>query len=129
SDRTLLGGISTGTAPTGTANPPTTGNAGDIASGTGKSYLPSDFTPVLQSKVAANGMTGKAVSWASSMRLDTFGQPYIGIVVRDNLNDAVGNDLEYYFAHFNGASWQVSRLGYAGTPLYNGQPNYAGLLA
>jgi hypothetical protein len=125
---TLLGNISTATAPTGGSNPPSTGNAGDITSGTGKSYLPTDFTPVLQSNVSANNMTGKAVSWASSMRLDSFGNPYIGIVVRDNLNDAVGNDLEYYFAHFNGSSCQVSRMGYAGNPLYSGQPNYAGLI-
>jgi hypothetical protein len=125
---TLLGNISTATAPTGGGNPPTTGNAGDITSGTGKSYLPTDFTPVLQSNVSANSMVGKAVSWASSMRLDSFGNPYIGIVVRDNLNDAVGNDLEYYFAHFNGSIWQVSRMGYAGNPLYSGQPNYAGLI-
>jgi hypothetical protein len=128
---TQLGGLSTGTAPTGNgANPPVGGNQGDIASGTGVSFLPTDFTRVLQTNVAANNMTGKAVSWASDFELDSSGKPYAGIVVRNNLTDAVGaNTLEYYFAHLIGSTWQVSRLGFGGAPLYSGQPNYAGLIA
>jgi autotransporter-associated beta strand protein len=127
---TLLGGLSTGTAPTGGSNPPTSGNAGDITSGTGKSYLPTDFTPIVKANAVYNGvdLTGKYVGWASSMQLDSAGDPYVGFVVVDNTTGAYGNDLEYYYAHFDGASWQVHRVGYAGLPLYNGQNQYAGLM-
>ena len=136
---TQLGGLSTGTAPTASGgNPPTGGNgAGSIVSGTGASYLPTQFTPVLQENTNYTGvagytnvnMTGKYVGWASSMDLDSSGNPYMGIVAVGNLNGAYGNDLSYYYAHFNGTSWQVSNVGFAGLPLYNGQNQYAGLLA
>ncbi|HZZ26974.1 MAG TPA: BNR-4 repeat-containing protein [Pirellulales bacterium] len=135
----MLGGLSTGTAPTtGGANPPSTGNAGDLASGTGKSYLPTDFTQIAKANgVAADGfnLSGTSsfgagyVGWASSMQLDSSGNPYLGFVVVRNLNGAYGNDLEYDFAHLVGGAWQVSRVGYAGLPLYNSQNQYAGLLA
>ncbi len=126
-----LGGISTGTAPTGSANPPSGGNQGDIVSGTGFSYLPTDFTPIVKANAVYNGidLTGKYVGWASSMQLDSGGKPYIGFVVVDNLTGGYGNNLEYYFAHLVGGSWKVSRVGYAGLPLYNGQNQYAGLMA
>ncbi len=126
-----LGNISTATAPTGSANPPASGNAGDLTSGTGKSYLPTDFTPIVKANANFNGvdLTGKSVGWASSMQLDNTGNPYLGFVVIDNLNGAFGNDLEYYYAHFSGSAWQVDRVGFAGLPLYNGQNQYAGLLA
>ncbi len=128
---TDLGGLSTGTAPTGGSNPPAGGNQGDIASGTGLSYLPTDFTPIVKANTTYNGvnLTGKYVAWATSMQLDSSGDPYLGFVVVDNLTGAYGNNLEYYYAHFNGTTWQVSRVGYAGLPLYNGQNQYAGLLA
>ncbi|HEY2760614.1 MAG TPA: BNR-4 repeat-containing protein, partial [Pirellulales bacterium] len=126
-----LGGLSTGTAPTGGSNPPAAGNSGSILSGSGNSYLPTQFTPIVKANQNFNGvnLTGKYVGWASSMQLDGSGNPYLGFVVVDNLNGAYGNDLEYYFAHFNGAAWQVSRVGYAGLPLYNSQNQYAGLMA
>ena len=128
---TSLGGLSTGTAPTGSANPPAAGNSGSIVSGTGNSYLPTQFTPIVKANQNFNGvnLTGKYVGWATSMQLDSGGNPYLGFVVVDNLNGAYGNDLEYYYAHFTGAAWQVSRVGYAGLPLYNGQNQYAGLMA
>ncbi len=126
-----LGGLSTGTAPTGGSNPPAGGNQGDIVSGTGLSYLPTDFTPIVEANAVYNGvnLTGKYVGWATSMHLDSSGKPYLGFVVVDNLTGAYGNDLEYYYAHLVGNSWQVSRVGYAGYPLYNGQNQYAGLMA
>jgi hypothetical protein len=130
---TSLGGLSTSTAPTGNANPPTTGGntGGDLTSGTGKSYLPTDFTPIVKANQNFNGvnLVGKSVGWASSMQLDQSGDPYLGFVVIDNLNGAYGNDLEYYYAHFNGGAWQVKHVGFAGLPLYNGQNQYAGLMA
>ena len=63
------------------------------------------------------------------MQLDNTGNPYLGFVVIDNLNGAYGNDLEYYYAHLSAGAWQVDRVGFAGLPLYNGQNQYAGLLA
>jgi fibronectin-binding autotransporter adhesin len=127
-----LGGLSTGTAPTGNGgNPPVGGNQGDIASGSGLSYLPTDFTPIVKANAVYNGidLTGKYVGWATSMQLDSSGKPYLGFVVVDNTTGAYGNDLEYYYAHLVGNSWEVSRVGYAGYPLYNGQNQYAGLMA
>ena len=126
-----LGNISTATAPTGSANPPTSGNAGDLPSGTGLSYLPTDFTPIVKANATFNGidLTGKSVGWASSMQIANTGNPYLGFVVIDNLNGGFGNDLEYYYAHFSTGAWHVDRVGFAGLPLYNGQNQYAGLLA
>jgi hypothetical protein len=136
---TLLGGLSTSTAPTGNGgNPPVGGNAGDIASGTGKSYLPTDFTQIAKADgIASDGFNLSSTSpygagyvgWASSMQLDNSGNPYLGFVVVRNLNGGYGNDLEYDYAHFVAGAWQVSRVGYAGLPLYNGQNQYAGLIA
>ena len=127
-----LGGISTGTAPTGNgANPPVGGNQGDIVSGSGLSYLPTDFTPIVKANAVYNGvdLTGKYVGWATSMQLDSSGKPYLGFVVVDNTTGAYGNDLEYYYARLVGSSWQVFRVGYAGYPLYSSQNQYAGLMA
>jgi BNR repeat-containing family member/Dockerin type I domain/PEP-CTERM motif len=137
---TLLGGLSNGTAPTtGGSNPPSTGNTGPIASGSAGnfSYLPTEFTQIAKANGIANGFNLSSTSsfgagyvgWASSMQLDSSGNPYIGFVVVRNLNGAYGNDLEYDYAHFVSGSWQVSRVGYAGLPLYNSQNQYAGLMA
>jgi hypothetical protein len=136
---TELGGLSTGTAPTGNgSNPPTAGNgAGSIHSGTGASYLPTQFTPIVKEDQNFNGFNLSSTSpygagyvgWASSMALDSSGNPYLSFVVVRNLNGDYGNDLEYDYAHFINGSWQVSRVGYAGLPLYNGQNQYAGLMA
>ena len=124
---TTLGGLSTGTAPTTATN----NGAGSVSSGAGSSYLPTQFTPIVKANQNFNGvdLTGKYVGWASSMQLDSSGDPYLGFVVVDNLNGAYGNDLEYYYAHFNGALWKVSRVGFAGLPLYSSQNQYAGLMA
>ena len=123
---TALGGLSTGTPPTTATN----NGAGSLPSGSGNSYLPTQFTPIVKANQNFNGvnLTGKYVGWASSMQLDNNGNPYLGFVVVDNLNGAYGNDLEYYYAHFDGAAWQVARVGFAGLPLYNGQNQYAGLI-
>jgi hypothetical protein len=136
---TLLGGLSTGTPPTtGGSNPPSTGNTGPIVSGTGYSYLPTEFTQIAKANgIASDGFNLSSTSsfgagyvgWASSMQLDSTGNPYIGIVVVRNLNGGYGNDLEYDYAHFVSGSWQVARVGYAGLPLYNSQNQYAGLMA
>ena len=93
--------------------------------------MPTDFTPIVKANAIYNGvnLTGKYVAWATSMQLDSSGDPYLGFVVVDNLTGAYGDNLEYYYAHFNGSTWQVSRVGYAGYPLYNGQNQYAGLMA
>ena len=135
---TLLGGLSTSSAPTAAGgNPPTTGNTGDLPSGTGKSYLPTDFTQIAKANgIAADGFNLSSTSpfgagyvgWASSMQLDSTGNPYLGIVVVRNLTGNFGNDLEYDYAHLINGSWTVSRVGYAGLPLYNGQNQYAGLI-
>jgi hypothetical protein len=121
---TALGGLATGTGPT-TA----TVNQGSIGSGTGFSFNPTQFTTVLATNAAANGMAGKAVSWATDMHLDANGNPFMGVVVRDNLNDAAGSNLEYYESRFDGTAWHSCRVGYAGSNLQSGQPNYVGLMA
>jgi hypothetical protein len=133
-----LGAISTGTAPTGSANPPTSGgNQGAIASGTGYSYQPYQFTPIVKANANVNGYNLTSSSpygagyapWGSSMLLDDIGNPYMGFVVMRNLNGAYGNNLEYGYARLVNGVWKVSRIGYAGYGLYSSQNQYAGLIA
>ena len=135
---TAMGAISTGTTPTGSVNPPTSGgNQGAIASGTGYSYQPYQFTPIAKANAVVNNFDLSSSSpygagyaaWGSSMCLDNTGNPYLGFVVMRNTTMAYGNNLEYAYARLVGGSWKVSRIGYAGYALYSGQDQYAGLIA
>jgi autotransporter-associated beta strand protein len=95
-------------------------------SGTTQSYSPQAFTKIFDG-TTNNG--NNAASWTNSMQLDSAGNPYavFSIRVNDPSDAFQANDLRYYYTHFNGSSWQTHFLAYAGSPLYSGQNNYAGL--
>lgn len=128
-----LGPISTGTAPT--VSQANTG-AG-IASGSGYSYQPTQFTPIVQASANINNydLTSSSpygagyAAWGSTMLLDASGNPCIAFVVMRNVNRSYGNNLEYGYARLINGAWKVSRIGYAGWALYSGQNQYAGLIA
>lgn len=136
---TAVGTMSTGTAPSGSSNPPTIGNQGPIASGSGYSYLPTQFTPITLANTNYNGLDLSGSSaygagytpWASTMRLDASGKPYFGFVIMRSLTGSYGSNLEYGYAHLVGNSWIVKRIAYAGLPLQSdkSQNQYAGLIA
>jgi hypothetical protein len=44
-------------------------------------------------------------------------------------NPADGMDLRYHYARWDGTSWQVNEIAHAGTRLYAGEDDYAGLAA
>jgi hypothetical protein len=104
---------------------PANNDTAAIASGTGYSYSPTAFTQIF----AGNG--NSVASWASDIKLDSSGNPFLVFSVRkNNPGDAfIANSLDYYYARWNGAAWQTHRMGYAGSPLYNSQNDYAGLAA
>jgi BNR repeat-containing family member len=104
---------------------PANNSAAGIVSGTGYSYSPAAFTKVF------SGSGNSVASWASSVTLDANGNPALVFSVRkNNPSDAfVANSLDYYYAHWDGQAWQTHRMGYAGSPLYNSQNDYAGLAA
>lgn len=104
---------------------PANNSAAAIASGAGYSYSPTAFTQIF----AGNG--NSVASWASDMELDSSGNPFLVFSVRkNNSGDTfVANSLDYYYAKWNGSAWQTHRMGFAGSPLYNSQNDYAGLAA
>jgi hypothetical protein len=129
---TALGLMSTSTAP-----PTSTANQGSVVSGSGYSFLPTQFTPIAKDNTNYNGLDLSASStygagyapWGSSMQLDSSGKPYFGFVICRSRAMAYGNNLEYGYAHLVGGTWKVSRICYAGYALYSGQNQYAGLIA
>jgi hypothetical protein len=131
---TALGSISTETAPS--SSQANTGSS--IASGSGYSYQPAQFTPIAKANTNYNNLDLSSSSpygagyaaWASSMRLDSNGKPYLGFLIARNATiSGYGNNLEYGYARLVNDTWKVSRIGYAGYALYSGQNQYAGLIA
>jgi len=91
---------------------------------------PADLTPVF---------TGDAehVAWTIDLHLDDEGRPYtVFSVQRDGAPERGnrgatdgGQDLRYYYARWNGERWNVHEAAHAGTRLYQGEDDYAGLAA
>jgi hypothetical protein len=104
---------------------PANNSAAAIASGTGYSYSPTAFTKIF------TGSGNSVASWANDVELDSNGNPAVVFSVRkNNPSDAfVANSLDYYYARWDGAAWHSHRMAYAGSPLYSGENNYAGLAA
>jgi hypothetical protein len=77
------------------------------------------------------------VAWMSDLHLDRAGQPRIVFSVQrggaagrgKRQNPADGLDLRYYHARWDATSWQVNEIAHAGTRLYAGEDDYAGLAA
>jgi hypothetical protein len=116
------GQISTAQAP---FPAPANNNAAAIASGTGYSYSPTAFTQIWA------GNSNSVSSWANDVELGPDGNPFAVFSVRKNnpTSAYVANSMDYYYTKWNGTSWQTNRMGFAGSPLYNGENDYAGLAA
>ncbi len=102
---------------------PANNNAAAIASGTGYSYSPTAFTQIYA------GNANSVASWANDVELDASGNPFLIFSVRKNNPNSsyIANSMDYYYSRWDGAAWQTHRMGFAGSPLYNGENDYAGL--
>jgi hypothetical protein len=75
------------------------------------------------------------VAWMCDLHVDTADHPRIvfsvqrgGAAGRGKRNNAAdGLDLRYHYARWDGQAWQVSEIARAGTRLYAGEDDYAGL--
>ena len=91
-------------------------------------FSPRDLTQVFQG-------TPDDVAWTSDVALDPQGRPVISFSLQHGDGDkkherrAGGDDLRYVWARWDGAAWEVDRIGYAGTKLYSPEVDYAGLVA
>ena len=95
----------------------------------GRSPLkPSSFTEVFAGRA-------DRVAWASDIRLDASGNPYLAFSVQVDGQDTRqqrsegGFDHRYYFARWDGSRWHVHPMAHAGTKLYAGEDDYTGLVA
>lgn len=66
------------------------------------------------------------VAWTTDIHLDKEDHPYIAFSVQKDQND---QDHRYYYGRWDGASWNVYEMAYAGTRLYDPENDYTGLVA
>ena len=91
---------------------------------------PTDLTCVFRGDV-------DHVAWMCDLHLDREGRPRVVFSVQrggaagrgKRNNPADGMDLRYHYARWDGTSWQVNEIAHAGTRLYAGEDDYAGLAA
>jgi hypothetical protein len=77
------------------------------------------------------------VAWMCDLHVDGDGRPRVVFSVQrggaagrgKRGNAADGMDLRYHYARWDGAAWQVSEIAHAGSRLYAGEDDYAGLAA
>lgn len=73
-----------------------------------------------------------AVGWAVDVEVDANGHPYGVFSVQRNAEDRgklPGLDHRYHYARFDGESWSVSEIAYAGSSLFELEQDYTGLAA
>ncbi|HEY4329675.1 MAG TPA: BNR-4 repeat-containing protein, partial [Phycisphaerae bacterium] len=66
-----------------------------------------------------------AVAYLDDLKIGPDNQPVLTFSVRKD----DGHDLRYYFARFDGRDWHSREIAHAGTTIYMGESNYAGLAA
>ncbi|MBN1611657.1 MAG: hypothetical protein JW940_33790, partial [Polyangiaceae bacterium] len=73
------------------------------------------------------------VAWGVDVALDTEGRPVVVFSVQvggAGLPPAEGgDDLRYWYARWDGSTWAAHQMAFAGTCLYEGEDDYAGLAA
>ena len=77
------------------------------------------------------------VAWTTDLELDAKGLPYTAFSVQmDGAKDRGkrgaakdGMDHRYFYARFNGGSWETHQMAFAGTRLYANEDDYTGLVA
>ena len=77
------------------------------------------------------------VAWTTDLELDSKGNPYTAFSVQmDGAKDRGtrgaakdGMDHRYFYARFNGSTWETHQMAFAGTRLYSQEDDYTGLVA
>ncbi len=77
------------------------------------------------------------VAWTIDLHLDADGNPFAVFSVQKDGAHArtergatdIGQDHRFHYARFDGATWHVHEIAYAGTRLYPGEDDYTGLAA
>jgi len=103
---------------------------GPLSRSTETAIQPTDLTCVFRGDV-------DHVAWMCDLHVDAAGHPRIVFSVQrggaagrgKRQNAADGMDLRYYHARWDGAEWQVNEIARAGSRLYAGEDDYAGLAA
>ncbi len=88
--------------------------------------------PEQGSRVYTGGTTH--VAWVQDLHLDRQGRPVVVFSVQRDSEPlpaghvASGQDLRYHYAYWDGHQWNQQQIAYAGTRLYPGEDDYAGLI-
>lgn len=73
------------------------------------------------------------VAWMTDLKVDAEGKPYAAFSVQKDGRGLPrgqgGFDHRFYYARWDGKTWQVHEIAYAGTRLYAGEDDYTGLVA
>ncbi len=90
---------------------------------------PRSFTEVFEG-------TADRVAWTTDLELDQQGRPYTAFSVqvdgaagRGTHDPRFGQDHRYYYARWDGNTWHVHEMAFAGTCLYTRESDYTGLVA
>jgi hypothetical protein len=90
-----------------------------------------DLSPVFYSDVE-DGSQEFSRAWTTDLQLDAQGNPYAIFTARANdvpVNSNGYNDHRFFYARFDGDSWNVHQLAKAGARLYTSEQDYTGLVA
>jgi hypothetical protein len=90
-----------------------------------------DLTPVFLSD-EENGSQQFSRAWTTDLQIDAQGNPYAIFTARANdvpVNTNGYNDHRFFYARYDGDSWNVHQLGKAGARLYTSEQDYTGLVA
>ena len=82
------------------------------------------ITPTSLEKIYQGGSNN--VGWTTDIQLDSNGYPYCAFSVQMNQDLT---DLRYWYARYDGSSWHVNEMAYAGSALYSAESDYTGLVA
>lgn len=99
---------------------------GELSRGKTSPFKPTDFTRVFKGDA-------QNIAWTSDIRLDRDGRPYIAFSVGKENGDMPGarrgQDIRYWYGHWDGKQWNTSEMAHAGHRLYAAEWAYSGLVA
>lgn len=84
-----------------------------------------DMLPILQAGTLVGGVEMHRV-WPVDLEVDKSGSPVIVLQARADNNP---NDHRFFYTRWDGNTWRVSQLAYAGGSLYSRESDYTGLAA
>lgn len=101
----------------GTQVYPSTGRAaGPLATTAETTIKPTSLTQVFKGEA-------NAIAYLNDIKVAPDGRPVVTFSVRKD----DGRDIRYYFARFDGREWKSHEMARAGSTIYMGEANYAGL--